>query len=572
MQRPKMPPAGTTLLVCLGVIMTAALLKASGTTPSLKMVPWNVTEGARRRKEGVAPASRAVRIAVRAPRQAQRGVSDGFPPCVWHTGTLRPATVGHVKRVGPTSSEAECDALVRRDEPSADLATRSADGATNAGECAAVFVSNAWHADHDAGHADQALFETVAAASLASPRSCLMVKRNLSDPFRECPGFPPAAKSVPTLATLLVLKFNFGHPEPACSVIELARRWNRVFVTVAVSGPFDDETAAAVRAAGIHAHVCLDDAGHYSPQETLLWAMALSTELKNSGGVLYMHDDMMIDVSRVPIWAGLNQPAASIATWMLKRPADLANIESAVRTGSSNRSDVRSLVDNWSWLTVAKFNRGGRGGGLPAMRASGTRWWSAGQVDIVYIPPAPYPTRFISDLERHLEHRVFSELALPSAVLASWSALTDLKLCTTWGADRDREFGVTMSEKCLAEPVPPHQPPYDAFHPIKRHMGSEWAGWDHMFTGLSATNPNHFVRWLGKDPAVQPEPARVSTSLALAPGAAASLVCKRAPPTAARPLQRTVGSLARAYPAVTLTPSQRRLRCAMAAGMGPTSR
>lgn len=332
-----------------------------------------------------------------------------------------------------------------------------------------------------------------------------MVKRNLSEPFRDCPAFPPPDPIKPALETLLVLKFNFGHPEPACSVIELARRWSRVFVTVAVSGPFDDETAAAVRAAGIHAHVCLDDAGHYSPQETILWAMALSTELGNKGGVLYMHDDVMIDVSRVPIWTGLNQPAVSMATWMLKRPASMSSIEDAVRTGNSSRTDVMNLVDNWNWLSVAKFNRGGRGGGLPAMRAASTScgapaWWSAGQVDVVYIPSAPYPTRFIADLECHLEHRVFSELALPSAVLASWSALTDLRLCTSWGADRNGALGVTMGEKCLAEKVDSHSPPLDAFHPIKRNMGGEWAGWDHMFTRLSAANLNHFVRWLEAPP------------------------------------------------------------------------
>ena len=87
---------------------------------------------------------------------------------------------------------------------------------------------------------------------------------------------------------LLLLKFNFAGTEPACAVIELARRWATVFTKVVVSAPLDSVTAAAVRKAGFRVHICLDDGGHYSVQESMLWAMNLTEELEIEGGIVFL--------------------------------------------------------------------------------------------------------------------------------------------------------------------------------------------------------------------------------------------------------------------------------------------
>ena len=55
-----------------------------------------------------------------------------------------------------------------------------------------------------------------------------------------------------------------------------------------VSAPLDAETAAAVRAAGFRVQICLDDGGHYSVQESLLWAMNLTEELEIKGGIVFL--------------------------------------------------------------------------------------------------------------------------------------------------------------------------------------------------------------------------------------------------------------------------------------------
>ena len=121
------------------------------------------------------------------------------------------------------------------------------------------------------------------------------------------------------------------------------------------------------------------------------------------------HDDMVIDTSRVPIWAGLAQPAITAG---IPRPSDIADIEDNKNNAFGN-----------PWWTHSAVNRGGRGGGLPAMRATGKRWWALGQVDFVYIPPAPYPAQFIADLKLYLEKRVFSEIAVATAIHSAWTTL-----------------------------------------------------------------------------------------------------------------------------------------------------
>ena len=414
-------------------------------------------------------------------RQTAAGIDDD-PACVWHT-MVPVMESGTRVNLGHTNSETECGMRAQAFNGEAGPATGAIFNAgASGGKCAAVLHNSA--------------LDWVDSNAANQGRGCVIVAKTSSTPWNKCPVFPPAPPGpVPPpqghdqlTDSLLVLKFNFGFPEPACTIIELARRWSQVFTTVAVSGPFGKGHAAAVQAAGYHVHICLDDAGHYSPQEALLWAMELSNALNNTGGVVYMHDDMVIDTSRVPIWAGLAQPAITAG---IPRPSDIADIE----------DNKNNAFGNPWWTHSSDVNRGGRGGGLPAMRATGKRWWALGQVDFVYIPPAPYPAQFIADLKLYLEKRVFSEIAVATAIHSAWTTLTALRLCTCCWDNRRTLNPVKMSSACLDEAAEEwklgtrDKAPFDLFHPVKRQAGADWGAWDNIFARLSATNPNRVVAW-----------------------------------------------------------------------------
>ena len=53
----------------------------------------------------------------------------------------------------------------------------------------------------------------------------------------------------------------------------------------------------------------------------------------------------------------------------------------------------------WFWFMNSTTTRGGQGGGFPQMKATGQRMWSSGQIDFLFVPPAPYPAQFIADLQ-----------------------------------------------------------------------------------------------------------------------------------------------------------------------------
>lgn len=200
------------------------------------------------------------------------------------------------------------------------------------------------------------------------------------DPPTTCPPLLPGLGQPmqPRLPVLLVLKFNYW--EPACSAVELAKRWSAVFERVAVAGPFDPRTANAIRAQGLRVFVCLDDAGHYSPQESLLWMMREADRLGVRGGSVYMHDDMVPNVTSLTKWVGAHQVA-------------IVQLEQFIPGGK----------DTWHWWShsASHVNRGGRGGGVAAINATGRAdGWIRGQADFVFLPrTAILRTKFVEDLQ-----------------------------------------------------------------------------------------------------------------------------------------------------------------------------
>ena len=112
------------------------------------------------------------------------------------------------------------------------------------------------------------------------------------------------------LANIVLLgQFNY---DTTFDVVEKWRNiWSKYFTTIIVAGPFSSKTEKRLKAAGIPYHIGRDDEGYVSPYENLVDIMrqlqthgqnsssALLLPSSNFDGVLYMHDDGLLNIKKL---------------------------------------------------------------------------------------------------------------------------------------------------------------------------------------------------------------------------------------------------------------------------------
>jgi hypothetical protein len=95
---------------------------------------------------------------------------------------------------------------------------------------------------------------------------------------------------------VLMGQFNYGDV-PIRSIIFWVQTWKDHFPNIVVRGPFSNETLNDLEAHGIVAFTGRDDAGYHSPLENLMWTLEDFQGAPGIDGVLYLHDDALLNMT-----------------------------------------------------------------------------------------------------------------------------------------------------------------------------------------------------------------------------------------------------------------------------------
>ena len=126
----------------------------------------------------------------------------------------------------------------------------------------------------------------------------------------------PFPKLRPRVTNVVVMgQFNWAHI-PIAEVIFWVQKYKEYFVNVIVRGPFPNETLQVLSSNGIVAHGAMDDQGYYSPLQNMMltleevhesnqyldqarqpWASAPPAKHGYISGVLYVHDDGLLNMT-----------------------------------------------------------------------------------------------------------------------------------------------------------------------------------------------------------------------------------------------------------------------------------
>ena len=312
------------------------------------------------------------------------------------------------------------------------------------------------------------------------------------------------------------------------------QKWREVFTHVVVRGPFSPEQLETlqldygIKAFGLDGSkwnsMLKDDEGKYSPIANLIATLEDCKGQDNIDGVLYVHDDLFLNISDI-VQIG---PAAQASMYNFPRDQILASsqahrpsyldprsISDPSRTysiygngslskvngqkfGSDQDALLRSL-EHWQWnkdyciprlVDLAKDSRvdpyrekNGVGAGsimIPPWEPS----------DFLYMPTA-YAQDFIDIANLFLDHQVFLECAMPT-ILDMMRQKTQVQvhtrnLCTSWEEkERSTDKMIEGCEGTASENTEPHNPSFGVFHPFKLSNGL--SSWDAMFDFVTYRN------------------------------------------------------------------------------------
>jgi hypothetical protein len=318
------------------------------------------------------------------------------------------------------------------------------------------------------------------------------------------------------------------------------QKWKEIFSNVVVRGPFTQHQLRSLNSVhqieaygmdGSRWNHTLHDNGFYSPIANLISTLEAYKSMPGIDGVMYIHDDMLLDVHdmiKTPVENSSSKFPSSkiIASAQATRgsfldPRAIADNESIARRsynihvdGTFSKPngqrffDQKSLMESMEpWLWNQKYC-------IPRLaelardpRAAPFRESNNGSILVPPWEPSDFlfvPTKFAEDFieiaSLFLEHRVFLECAVPTIVdmirkrqVVAHDVVETRNLCTSWD-DQVRGTDAMISE-CLDNDhdndnenslAGKTQQTYGMFHPYKLSHGM--APWDAMFDRVAYAN------------------------------------------------------------------------------------
>ena len=257
-----------------------------------------------------------------------------------------------------------------------------------------------------------------------------------------------------------VLMGQFNYASDVRDVLFWHQAWKTQFNRIVVRGPFSDDQIAEMRHHhGIDAHKGGDDAGFYSPMENLLRTLQQYKSVKGVKGVLYAHDDALINITNIAPLLGsetniivtdndVENPRSGLDVW---KRWDKVRKESFYihPNGNSNNNKNNGTTTTTTTTTTVLFSKidGFRSDSVWALKKSLRRWQRFAecipahkaasedprskkylekddgsylspnpiQADVMYVPTS-LADEFAEAAQIMIDHKVFLECGFPKIV------------------------------------------------------------------------------------------------------------------------------------------------------------
>ena len=309
--------------------------------------------------------------------------------------------------------------------------------------------------------------------------TCVLSKDNNS---------PPKSTKIPNV----VLMGQFNYAINLDAVKFWYQNWKTVFEHVQVRGPFNDTECEALRASGVEVYHGDKDRGHVSPMANL--ALTLRQHLNDSSieGVLYLHDDALLNLTEMVDPKTNKFLADSIIMThgpfhQFKTPDEARRYSYEIQPDGKYTNALGVVTNDWKtlgltpWVYYEKFcfpqlSRLARDtdSDIYKLDNGNLQIPSYGQSDFLFVPTKLAP-EFLGAVDLVVKHNVFLECGLPAAVSFASHHLKinvdanvkELKLCTSWNYNNVRGKP-KMIDACHRRTGPngtvPH---FGMYHPIK---------------------------------------------------------------------------------------------------------
>ena len=323
---------------------------------------------------------------------------------------------------------------------------------------------------------------------------------------------------------VLMGQFNYdsGDGDPA-KVLHWVKRWQEVFQTVVVAGPFARATVQSLREHMVSFYVGGDDKGYYSPVSNLARVLQDYSSTAGIDGVLYLHDDAILDmkklmngdssfpVSNIMVTFDWAQPGwfkvfkdhrisnqregvfhQSWPEWFkaANRRDPPAIFQALPNPENMTRNTFMGKTHAWKWKGICAD-----GASRALLDPSSQEYQEddgsivfpfGGQSDFAFVPIAAANT-FVDAAKWLVRSELFLECALPKLVSivikrTKGIAVREVGLCTGWGATT-RGDPHKMVTECTASKKDNQEQVenYILYHPIKLKMHAMAHRWDQWF-------------------------------------------------------------------------------------------
>ena len=304
---------------------------------------------------------------------------------------------------------------------------------------------------------------------------------------------------------VLMGQFNYGLDLD--SVIFWNQKWRETFYHTVVRGPFNEIQIAEMSRHGIDAHYGDKDSGFFSPVENLALTLRQYKDVEGIDGVLYAHDDALINIQNLTMGLTAFPSHAIIGTDHDELPMpyeDMTKVMDAKahsrvsysihQNGTFSNAQGHNFQNDWKALARSLVSFPGYRLCIPplmnvAADPSTNRYKNeegallvpaVTQADFFYVPMALVGS-FIDAAELMIKHKVFLECAFPTIVQMLRRIqnieIRTISLCTGKMSQGSRG-NQRMIDRCKAK-----RPFHGVYHPYKLSVGLQ--KWNAMFNSLS---------------------------------------------------------------------------------------
>jgi len=325
--------------------------------------------------------------------------------------------------------------------------------------------------------------------------------------------FPPVRK---TRLPGLVVMGQFNYATAGSSVVWWVQKWRQLVDKVVVRGPWTPTQLSDMRDLGIICFYGRDDAGFVSPVENLLRTLEDFQDDDDGTGVLYIHDDALVNINHLMAEHAFPSQDTIIASQRSHEAhediyfQDLRQADATTKWPASRESAYFILPDgtfrdldganfsSWQDLeshSLRKWSHWGkcipqatnvaadnRSLTFKDNKDGSTLMPTFSQSDFLYIP-RKHAKDFIEVARPFVEHNVFLECGVPAIVdiLRHFKnvSVATTELCSAWGGGRRARGSIEMVTYCLK----PGEH-YGVFHPFKISQHG-LKGWGDMFDLVS---------------------------------------------------------------------------------------